>query len=367
MQRPDLQAIANEWINALEIQDRSIVIAYTPNLINPANGDVVYGLMTILDRPAKRFRIDIQDPSTWPVGAPLPPTLRTITRAVRHECIHIRVNDFTPDDPTDADIQAEEEAVWAIEGAFDRITNAAQPRIAAMVVKQPQTLAQVAGQIRAMTATAATRRTKGMSMDAKAVLAAIKDQDEAAALAILEQWLTEQISGAAEPSSVPDPNAPPMGAGVGNVPSNEPSKDKMPPDAMRAMAAEVTSVRAMGVEVRQLRDELKAAADIVRPSAKVELVRAMRADGIALSPHQEKRITDAPTIEVAKDRAETMRAMAPVSTRKDPAKPPGDDVGLTAEQATKYRGMVAANNPRAESWRDETIRANSKAKKGSAK
>jgi hypothetical protein len=327
--------------------------------------------MTILDRPAKRFRIDIQDPQTWPVGAPLPPTLRTITRAVRHECIHIRVNDFTPDDPTDADIQAEEEAVWAIEGAFDRITNAAQPRIAAMVVKQlgrkQQTLSQVAGQIRAMTATAATRQTKGRSMamdpaTAKTLLDALDSDDIAVVKAAVRKVAEDALTGGeVTPPSVPDPNAPPMGAEVGAV---DPNKNK-PPMAMGDDKKPDQMMRSMAARFDAKMAELDAALVIVRPSVKLELVRSMRADGVALTPYAEKLIEDAPTIHEAQTIAKGMRAMAPAGARKEPAKQPnGGNDGLTAAQNKTYRGMVAKGNPGADAYRDECVKENARTKGG---
>jgi hypothetical protein len=343
-------------------------------------GDTVYALLAIENEDEGRFSIFVQDPATWPTNATRPPTLRTIEGAVRHECAHIRVRDFAPRNPSDADILAEERAVWAISDAFDKVNELNAPQFAAMVVRQldrkPQTLSQVAANVRAMAATtAATRRqTKGinMAMDpatAKMLLDALdSNADPAAAIAAVRKVVEDALTGGQDaPASVPDPNAPPMGADAGNVPANDPSKGgKMPPDAMRAMSAELQSVRAMGAEVRQLRDELKSAADIVRPTAKAELVRAMRADGIAITPHQEKLITDAPSLEVAKDRAATMRAMG-AAPGKPPAKQPGDGSGLTPAQDAKYRSMVAANNPRAEAYRDECEKKNARDKKAGAR
>ncbi len=352
MLRPDIQAIAAKWIAELRLQDRIVTVRYVDSL-SDSLGNPVYGLMTIQNLDEGRFLIEVQDPLTWPSGGSRELSEASIEEGIVHELVHVRWIDLTAHNPDPAALVQEERATWATARALIRATNS-----------------QRAGIVRAMISRqAATRRQpKGTSMDAKAVLAAIKDQDEAAALAILEQWLTEQIGGGTNgPPSVQDPLAPPMGAAAGNA-ALDPNKDKTPPDAMRAMVAkDATAVRSMLVEVVGFHKEAKAAADILRPKAKEELVRAMRADGIVLTPHAEKLITDAPTLELAKERAESMRAMAPTGTRKDLARPPGDDGGLTSEQATKYRGMVAANNPRAESYRDEALRANAKAKKGSAK
>jgi hypothetical protein len=371
MPRPDLQAIADKWIRLFRIQDRRITVSYVPNLKNPLNGDTVYALLALENDDEGRYSIFVQDPSTWPTNAARPPTEKVIEGVVRHECAHIRVRDFAPRNPSDADILAEERAVWAISDAFDAVMENDAPQFAAMVVQQlsrkPQTLAQVAGQIRAMTATAASRQTKGMSMDAKAVLAAIKDQDEAAALAILEQWLTEQISsGAAKPPGVPDPSAPPMGADVGNA-ANDQNKDKMPPDAMRAMTADVVSIRTMKGEIAKYHAEIKVAADLVRPEAKTAIVRAMRADGIVITPHGEKLILDAPTLEEAQVLAKGMRAMGSAESRKPNALPAnGGTAGLTRAQSAQYQRLAAQGSPRAETYRAECVRDNA-ATKGGAK
>lgn len=364
MQRPDIQAIAAKWIHLFRIQDRIITVAYVPNLVNPANGEPVYALMTVENSDEGRFRIEVQDPATWPRGSALQPTPKTIENAVRHECFHIRVRDFA-----NGDVLAEERATWAISDAFDAIADGDVPNVAAMVVTQlarkTQTLSQIADTVRAMTANqAATRQqTRGKSMDAKAVLAAIKEKDEAAALAILEQWLADQISGGTNgPPSAQDPAMPPMGADAGD----EMQKDKPPmnmgdkPDQYaRAMKIELAKVKALGAEV-------ESAVAILRPQAKVEIVRAMRAEGIEMTPDAEKRILDAPTVEVAKDRAESMRAMAPMGARKPGALPPnGGMAGLTRTQSATYTKMVANGNEKgAEAYRVECVKLNAAQKDG---
>jgi hypothetical protein len=168
-------------------------------------------------------------------------------------------------------------------------------------------------------------------------------------------------SGDAAPANVPDPNAPPMGADVGKGP---PSPDKMPDAQMRAMAAEVVNIRKMGAEIKQFHGEAKAAAELLRPKAKEALVLSMRADGLTVTPHGEKLITEASTLEEAQILAKGMRAMSATPT-KPPARLPADEGGLTPEQAAKYRAMVAKGNPRAESFRDESVKTNTK--KGGAK
>lgn len=348
MQRPDLQAIAAKWIAELRLQDRIITVRYVANLSDPF-GNLVYGLMTILNLDEGRFLIEVQDPETWPAGGSRPLSAESIEEGIVHELVHIRWIDLTACNPNPTALVQEERATWATARALVRANSSQRAAmVRAMVAKQR----------------AATRQqTKGTGMDAKAVLAAIKDQDEAAALAILEQWLAEQIQGGASgPPSVQDPNAPPMNADAGN---GDPQKDKPPMNMgdkqneqyQRAMKADMAEIRTMKAELVQC-------LEVARPAAKTELVRTMRADGIALTSHQEKLILEAKTIEEAKTLERGMRAMG-ATPSKPPARQPADESGLTSVQATKYRGMVAQNNPRAEAYRDECVRLNSK--KGGAK
>lgn len=376
MLRPDIQAIAAKWIRLFRIQDRIITVAYVPNLVNPANGEPAYALMTVENGDEGRFRIEVQDPATWPRGSALQPTPKTIENAVRHECFHIRVRDFA-----NGDVLAEERATWAISDAFDAIADGDVPNVAAMVVTQlarkTQTLSQIADTVRAMTAnTAATRRqTKGRSMamdpaTAKMLLDALDSDDIAAVKAAIRKIAEDGLTGGeAGPPSTQDPTMPPMGADAGD----KMQKDKPPmsmgdkPDQYaRAMKAELHSIRTMKVEIEQYRNEAKAAADVVRPQAKVEIIRAMRAEGIEMTPDAEKRILDAPTVEVAKDRAESMRAMAPMGARKPGALPPnGGMAGLTRTQSATYTKMVANGNEKgAEAYRVECVKLNAAQKDG---
>lgn len=369
MLRPDIQAIAAKWIRLFRIQDRIITVAYVPNLVNPANGEPVYALMTVENGDEGRFRIEVQDPATWPRGSALQPTPKTIENAVRHECFHIRVRDFA-----NGDVLAEERATWAISDAFDAIADGDVPNVAAMVVTQlarkNQTLLQIADTVRAMAVnTAATRRqTKGRSMamdpaTAKMLLDALDSDDIAAVKAAIRKIAEDGLTGGeAGPLSAQDPAMPPMGADAGD----EIQKDKPPmsmgdkPDQYaRAMKAELAKVKALGAEV-------ESAVAILRPQAKVEIVRAMRAEGIEMTPDAEKRILDAPTVEVAKDRAESMRAMAPTGARKPNALPPnGGTAGLTRTQSATYTKMVANGNEKgAEAYRVECVRLNAAQKDG---
>ena len=362
MIRPDLQAIAAKWVKLFRLQDRLITVSYVPNLRNPATGDTVYALLAIENEDEGRYSIFVQDPATWPKDAPRQPTQKVIEGAVRHECAHIRVRDFAPRNPSDADILAEERAVWAISDAFDAVGDA--PRFAAMVVQQltsrPNSFFKIAANVRAMAATAAVRpQRKGQPVDIMLILAALEaalsaEDPKTAISALIEKVKPLVGAGDSAAPSTPDP----MNQEAGAV---DPNKDKPSDTApmMRAMKADM-------VEIRAMKAELKEALDVARPAAKTELVRTMRVDGITLLPHQEKQIIDAADLPTAKAIAQGMRAMAlPGQARK--ACVPADGSGLTPTQDTKYRGMVAANNPRAEVYRDECVRKNAQDKKAGAK
>jgi hypothetical protein len=86
-----------------------------------------------------------------------------------------------------------------------------------------------------------------------------------------------------------------------------------------------------------------------------------------MTPHAEKLIMDAPTVEAAKDRAATVRAMAPAGARREPARQPqeGEVPGLTGEQRRTYRAKAVTNQALADVFAAECTREN--AKKGGAK
>lgn len=350
MVRPDIQAIGAKWIAELRLQDRIITIRYTTNLCDPF-GNLVYGLMTIQNLDEGRFLIEVQDPSTWPAGGSRALSDESITEGIVHELVHIRWIDLTAHNPDPAAIVQEERATWATARALVQANQSTRAAIVRAMIAKP----------------AAMRRqtTGNKSMDVldlvlAALAAALTAEDPKAAIqALLSEVKALKEKGTAAPDSVPTPM--PQGTG------DEYGKDKPPvamgdekePDRMmRTMKADLAEIRAMKLEAKE-------ALDMVRPAAKAEIVRTMRADGIALTPHAEKLILDAPTVDAAKDRAETIRAMAPAGAKRQQSLPPmGDEAGLTPAQSAKYRGMVVANNPRAETYRDECVRQN---KKGGAK
>jgi hypothetical protein len=78
----------------------------------------------------------------------------------------------------------------------------------------------------------------------------------------------------------------------------------------------------------------------------------MRADGIELTPHQEKLVLDSKTVEEAKTLVVGMRAMG-ASPAKPPARPGRSATGLTASQQREYEKIHRTNPERAEMYRDE--------------
>jgi hypothetical protein len=166
---------------------------------------------------------------------------------------------------------------------------------------------------------------------------------------IVESALTGGDNG---PASVPDP----MPQGAGELPE----KDK-PPMAMGDEKKPDQMMRGMVAQFKSKMAEIESALELVRPAAKVELVRGMRADGIALTKAAEDEIINAPTLEVAKERAKGMRAMAAApGTKRTQAVPPVGEssAGLTRAQSVTYNKMLASGNPGAEKYRAECIEIN---------
>jgi hypothetical protein len=93
-------------------------------------------------------------------------------------------------------------------------------------------------------------------------------------------------------------------------------------------------------------DEAATAASILRKDAKVAIVRNMRADGLKVTPHAERQILAAKTIEDAQALEQMARSMSsePVEgaqSAKGKSAPPADRsalAGLSAYQRQQYAG-----------------------------
>lgn len=367
MIRPNLEAIAAKWIKALRLGSFEIDVRYARNLAN-RHGDPVFGLMSVPNDDAGRFVIRVQDPETWPDDPSKPMSAAAVEEIVIHELSHVRLWDATGDTTDPSKIKAEERAVWAFAAALQ---SASAGQRAAMV----RAMAAAPGLAKKVESMAAPRRNeRAMSMDAKQVLAAIKEQDEAAALQILEQWLAEQIGGAGGPGSEPMPanpddgkDKPPMGMSGGG--GQDDQRQPMPARAAQAAAGKVSAFEARAMRATQ----------IIEDEAKRSLIRAMRTDGIELTPAAEKRIIGASTLEEAEQRAALVRDMAPpaddkgeraaVAGKRSGAKPPTNQGGhdpskLNESQKRNYaRYMRQGREDLAEQLYARSVAANAKAAK----
>ncbi len=349
MPRPDIQAIGAKWIAELRLQDRIITIRYTTNLCDPF-GNLVYGLMTIQNLDEGRFLIEVQDPSTWPAGGSRVLSAESIEEGIVHELVHIRYADLLAHNTAPAAIMQEERATWATARALVRANKPTRAAIVRAMMAKRKTSAPMSAHARRMAMIDAAT--------AKQILDALQGDDveamKTALRGIVESALTGGDNG---PASVPNP----MPQGAGELPE----KDK-PPMAMVDEKKPDQMMRSMKIEFDKKMAEMDAAIAIVRPAAKTELVRSMRAEGLPMTKAAEDEILNAPTLEAAKERAKGMRAMVAPGAKRTQALPPtgGNTAGLTRAQAVEYNRLVASGSPRAELYRSEALKDNEAAKAG---
>lgn len=346
MIRPDIQAGSSKWIAELRLQDRIIMVRYTKNLADPF-GKPVYGLMTILNLDEGRFLIEVQDPETWPIGGSRELTEQSIEEVYVHELVHIRWIDLTAHNPDPAALVQEERATWATARALIRANSSTR---AAMVRAM---LAHKAPSKKVFQMAAMRRQTKGRAMDAAAVIAALKEADGEAALQILSEYVAEQLGGAAPPSGSGDG----MGADAGN---GDPQKDKPPMNMGDEKNVGAQYSRAMRANL----DEIERGKRIVQTDAKRAIVRGMKADGLTLTPHAEKQIIEAKSIEEAQAFETFARSMsaAPVpGAEKKGAQPPADRnalAGLTLGQRQAHARYMRTNPDKAARFLEQCAKTN---------
>lgn len=361
MIRPDIQALCAEWIGAdgLRIQDRIISASYVPNLATDS-GAALYGLLRIDNLDEGRFSVSIQDPETWPVGGSRELSQRSIEEALVHELVHIRWIDLTADKQDATSLVQEERATWAtaqalVAAKYDKRAAEVRAMVARLDARTMVSRAEAARGGNTPRRAITGRRKMIDAATAKSILDALQGDDieamKAALRGIVESALTGGDSG---PPSAPDAPPMPADAGNGTVPDdkNKPPMQMAPDKMARAMKAAT--------------DEAAAAIALLRPAAKNELVRGMRADGVPLTPHAEKLILEAPTVQDAERLAAGMRAMAPSAPagQRPPANPPTDTAalaGLTRSQRAKYDDISKSNPKRAEAYRAESLKANAEA------
>lgn len=358
MIRPDIQALCAEWIgtDGLRIQDRIIAASYVPDLCN-ATGAPLYGQLRIDNLDEGRFTVRIQDPATWPVGGSRALSQRSIEEALVHELVHIRWIDLTAANQDAASLVQEERATWAT----------AQALVAA---KYDKRAADVRAMVRAMSTgktSALTRaQTKGRAMidatTAKQILDALGGEDieamKAALRGIVEAALTSGDNG---PPSGAD-GASGMGADAGNN-GADPNKDRPP---MNMNDEQQKYSRAMRAHL----SEAATSADILRKDAKAAIVRGMRADGLKMTPHAEKQILEAKTIEEAQSLERMARSMSadPVEGAQVPRKgasPPTDRnalAGLTQGQRQSYQRHMRTDPDKAAKFLAQCTKTNAERK-----
>jgi len=228
--KPDLAALVADWQARLRLRDWRVSVKYVVDLRDSA-GRPCHGLCyPFLD--AKKATILIRDPESSPPVASAP----TVEETVVHELVHLHIAPLAGS--TQAEVAAEEQAVWSIAEAI-------------MTVKGSGREAQIA---RAMVAHAYPSRVRraGGTMDPKivaAAIAAIKSGDGDAALKMLETMLVGAAGGHAEPDG---DEAPPPAQAAEPPPAGEPDGDeKKPPPAMadEEKKPEPAAQRASAVEL----------------------------------------------------------------------------------------------------------------------
>lgn len=192
---------------------------------------------------------------------------------------------------------------------------------------------------------------------AKQILDALQGDDVEAMKAALRGIVEAALIGGDNSVNAPDQLAPLSAApNADNGATN--AKDNPVPEQMRAMAALMAEARAM-------KAELESCLRVAQPDGKRAIVRAMRDEGIVLTPANEQLILDAPTIAVAQTLSQGMRAMAPSTTRRQHAVPPNGTTNLTRTQQAAYDKLLAAGNERgAEAYRAECVRLGAAQKDG---
>ena len=176
-------------------------------------------------------------------------------------------------------------------------------------------------------------------MDGKAVLAAIKDQDEAGALSILEAWAAEQIAaaqgsaGAPAAEGTPPPGAPPVDGGATDMrgapmppkPGAKPGDE--PPDSEESearKAARKARQATMKNEEEAIRARLANAATEAEKSTAILRTTTIRAriaeartvDKATINAEAEKLILASPSIEEAEIRLTLARGSAATTTQR---------------------------------------------------
>ena len=189
---------------------------------------------------------------------------------------------------------------------------------------------------------------------AKSILDALQGDDIEAMKSALRGIVEAALTGGA---SAPTETSPESGqaAEVGAV--TDEKKEAMQMGDKPGMYS-----RAMAVELA----EIKRATAIVQEDAKRAIVRGMVSDGVKLTPHAEKQILEAASIESARALERMARSMSaeavPGAQGNKPAEPAVADrsalAGLNPAQRATYKEIAKTNPSRAETYRVEAVKHN---------
>lgn len=184
---PDLQKELAYWQDALNLRDWKIQIRYIDDPRDPATGASVWGLCERIS-DNRTARIDIRTPRQ---ESDIAEAYDTIVHELLH-CLQA---------PAEAPRVVEENIVWTLAPLLTqlRLGDPSRAKVLIKALARPKTL--LASQSRARA---------GGNMDPekiKAIIAAIKEGNGEAALAVLEDLLATAAGGMADPPS--DPAAPP--------------------------------------------------------------------------------------------------------------------------------------------------------------
>lgn len=313
--KPDLAALVADWQARLRLRDWRVTVKYVTDL-RDSGGRPCHGLCyPFLD--AKKATILIRDPESSPPVAGAP----TVEETVVHELVHLHIAPLSGS--TQAEVAAEEQAVWSIAEAI-------------MTVKGSGREAQIARAMVAHAYPSRTRRAGGFMFDEKtkaAAMAAIKDKNGEAALALLEKLI---VGGADAPHAEPDGDeAPPPAQAAEPPPAGEPDGDEKKPEPP-AQAAEEKKPMASAVELSL--------------AARVQALEAERAARIE-SDEREKLLASRPdfskevrqtleraTLETLRDAVKTWQRVGAVRAAvvtPEPARAPTRGEGQGAGDASR--------------------------------
>jgi hypothetical protein len=321
-----VQALVRHYQALQGLADCTFAVQLVPGLSH--EGKPAWATVEPIEGRADAYLVKVRDLAQTPVpGVADPWTELKVT--ISHELWHPWVNRLLA-----APTIENEEAL--VEAAAQAVVRAAGPD-ARIMARSFQAL-PAAVRARAVKISARSPRARGGHMDGKAVLAAIKDQDEAGALSILESWAAEQIAAAQGQGGAPapvDPAGPaPVDGGATDMrgapmppkPGAKPTEGEPPEseeDEARKAARKARQIK-MDEETKALRARQVAATveaekttKILRESAiRARIAEARTVDKAAINAEAEKLILASPSIDEAEIRLTLARGSAATTTQR---------------------------------------------------